>query len=156
MTGKKGSLGFKALMLGLLEGTSFMPRDFSIHTEKPLRARHRKGRYQKACVPGSPGARRRKECPVDKITQAITMIQRAVKHPIKAHDVVADSGFSRKRFIQAIRQIRKQAPHVVCGARKDKRKYAYRGSLVDAYESLGLLFEEIVAELREKHLTERL
>ncbi len=154
---KKGpNLGFKALILGLFEGTSFMPLDFSIHTEKPISARHRKERYQKACVPGSPGAERRTECSMDKITQANPMIKRAVKHGIKAHDVLADSGFRRKRFIQAIRQIRKQALHVVCGARKDKRKYGYRGAQVDAYESLGLLFKEIVAKLREKHLAERL
>jgi len=53
--------------------------DFSIHAEKPLRGKHGKEQYQKECVPDSPGATRRKECSVDKITQAIIMIKRAVK-----------------------------------------------------------------------------
>ncbi len=100
MAGKKGAkLGFKDLVLGWFDGTSFIPLDFSIHAEKPLRGKHRKAQYQKECVPDSPGAKRRKECSVDKITQAITMIKRAVKHGIKAHDVLADSWFSSKRFI---------------------------------------------------------
>jgi len=118
-------------MLGWFDGTSFVPLDFSIHAEKPLRGKHRKAPYQKVCRPGSPGATRRKECSTDKISQAITMIQRAVKHGVQARYVLADSWFSSQGFIQAIRQT-KQAMHVVCGVRKDQRKYGYKGTQVDA------------------------
>jgi len=72
-------LGFKDLVLGGWDGTRCISWDFSIHAEKPLRGKHGKEQYQKECVPDSPGATRRKECSVDKITQAITMIKRAVK-----------------------------------------------------------------------------
>ena len=143
VAGKQGSkLGFKDLVLGWFDGTSFIPLDFSIHAEKPLRGKHRKEQYQKECKPGSPGATRRKECSMDKITQAITMIKRAVKHGVKAHYVLADSWFSSKGFIQAIRQIRHHAMHVVCGVRKDKRKYGYRGTQVDAKALLARLKHE--------------
>ena len=140
VAGQKGSkLGFKHLMLGWFDGTSFVPLDFSIHAEKPLRGKHRKAQYQKDCRPGSPGATRRKECSTDKISQAITMIKRAVKHGVKARYVLADSWFSSKGFIQAIRQIKQQAMHVVCGVRKDKRKYGYQGTTLDAQGLLARL-----------------
>ena len=128
----KTRLGFKDLVLGYFDGTSFTPLDFSIHAEKGLRGKQRKEQYKKTCVPGSPGHKRRKECTVDKITQAMTMIKRAVKHGFRAKYVLTDSGFSSKGFIQAMRQIKNQALHVVCGVRKDKRQYTYQGKKLDA------------------------
>ncbi len=68
---------------------------------------------------------------MDKITQAITMVKRAVKHGSRAKYVLTDSGFSSKGFIQAMRQIQNQALHVVCGVRKDKRQYTYQGKKLD-------------------------
>jgi hypothetical protein len=131
--GRRGTkLGFKDLVLGWFDGTSFLPVDFSIHSEKPLRGKRRKAQYHKDCIPGSPGATRRKECATNKIDQTVAMIKRAVKHGIRVRYVLVDSWFSSKGFIQAVRQIRHQAMHVVCGVRKDKRKYEYQGVAVDA------------------------
>ena len=45
--------------------------------------------------------------------------------------MLTDSGFSNKGSIQAIRQIKSQALHVVCGVRKDKRQYLYQGKKFD-------------------------
>ena len=101
----KTRLGFKDLILGYFDGTSFTPLDFSVHAEKALRGKARKAQYKKTGVPGSPGNRRRQECSVDKITQAITMVKRAIKHGFRAKYVLTGSWFSSKGFIQAMRQI---------------------------------------------------
>jgi hypothetical protein len=73
----KTLLGFKHLVLGFFDGTTFIPLDFSIHTEQRLRGRKRQEQYRKICRPGSPGFIRRQECAVDKIPQAIAMVKRA-------------------------------------------------------------------------------
>ena len=127
----KTKLGFKDLVLGYFDGKGCTPPDFSIHAEKALRGKTRKEPYKKASAPGSPDNTRRKECTVDKIT-SITMVKRAVKHGFRAQYVLTDSGFSRKGFIQAMREIKNHALHVVCGVRKDKRQYLYRGKKLDA------------------------
>ncbi len=129
---RKTRLGFKDLVRGYFDGKSFTPLDFSIHAEKALRGKKRQEPYKKTCVPGSPGNKRRKECTVDKITQSITMIKRAVKHGFRAKYVLTDSGFSSKGFLQAMRQIQNHAMHVGCGGRKDKRQYTYQGEKLDA------------------------
>ncbi|MCL5972422.1 MAG: transposase [Firmicutes bacterium] len=127
----KTRLGFKDPVLGYFDGKSFIPLDFSIHSEKGLRGKPRIVQYKKPGVPGSPGNTRRQECTVDKITQAMTMIKRAVKHGFRAKYVLTDSGFRSKGFIQTVRQIKSQALHVVCGVRKDKRQYTYQGKKMD-------------------------
>ncbi len=143
VAGKKGSkLGFKHLMLGHFDGKSFIPLDFSIHSERALRGKQRKEQYKKHCVPGSSGEKRRKECTVDKITNALAMIKRAVKHGWMAKYVLADSWFSSKEFIQTIRQIKNKEMHVVCGIRKDKRKYSYKGTKLNAQELHATLKKE--------------
>ena len=103
----KTLLGFKHLVLGFFDGTTFIPLDFSIHAEQRLRGRKRREPYRKTCQPGSPGAIRRQECAEDKITPAIARVKRAVKHGFQAHYVLADSGFGSQGFIQAIRPIKK-------------------------------------------------
>ena len=138
----KTRLGFKDLVLGYFDGKSFTPLDFSIHAEKGLRGKPRKEQYKKTCVPGSPGNTRRKECTMDKITQSIAMVKRAVKHGFRAKYVLTDSRFSSKGFIQAMRQMKNHALHVVCGVRKDKRQYTYHGKKVDAKALIVALKQE--------------
>ncbi len=72
----KTLLGFKHLVLGFFDGTTFIPLDFSIHAEQRLRGRKRREQYRKPCQPGSPGSLRRKECTRDKMTQAIALVKR--------------------------------------------------------------------------------
>ncbi len=135
----KTLLGFKHLVLGFFDGTTFIPLDFTIHAERPLRGRKRREQYRKTCRPGSAGSIRRKECATDKMTQAIAMVKRAVKHGFQAHYVLADSWFGSKGFIQAIRQIKHGALHVICGVRMDKRQYLYHGNTVNAQTLLASL-----------------
>ena len=135
----KTLLGFKHLVLGFFDGTTFIPLDFTIHAEKRLKGRQRREQYRKICLPGSPGSIRRKECDRDKLTQGLALIKRAVKQGFQAHYVLVDSWFGSKRFIQAIRQIKNGALHVICGMRKDQRQYRYHGHTVNAKSLLAML-----------------
>jgi len=140
---KKGSkLGFKNLTLGLFDGKSFSPLDFSLHMEKKLKVKERKKQYQKEVDPRSPGAKRRKECQDDKISNALKMLKRAVKHGFKAKYVLVDSWFSSKEFIRTIRELKDQSMHVVCGVRKDKRYYTYNEQKMNAKTLLATLKKE--------------
>jgi len=69
----------------------------------------------------------KKECNVNKITNGIRMLKRAVKHGFKANYVLVDSWFPSKDFIQSVRSMKQGMMHVVCAMRKDFRKYAYNG-----------------------------
>jgi len=57
---KKTPLGFKNLTLGLFDGKSFMPIDFSFHSEKQLKKKDRKEQYKKERNSKSNGAKRKK------------------------------------------------------------------------------------------------
>lgn len=140
---RKGSkLGFKNLTMGLFDGKSFIPLDFSLHTEKKLKAKQRKEQYQKLRDSRTAGAKREKECSIDKITNAIQMIKRAVKHGFMAKFVLVDSWFGSKGFIKAIREIKNKAMHVICGVRRDKRRYDYNGKQLNAKQLLSMLKQE--------------
>lgn len=138
----KKTLGFKNLTLAFFDGKTMTPLDFSLHSEKQLKTKYRKEQYQKQCKPSSNGQKRRKECTVDKITNGIRMIKRAVKHGFKANYVLVDSWFSSKGFIQSMREIKNQALHVICAVRKDKRNYTYNGSKLNAKQLLSTLKKE--------------
>jgi hypothetical protein len=153
VAGKQGSkLGYKNLTLGLFDGKSFCPVDFSLHSEKALKkARHRKEQYKKQRDAKSAGAKRIQECTVDKITNGLNMLKRAVKHGFQAKYVLVDSWFSSLEFIQTVRGLGKKNMHVVCGMRKDKRNYTYNGEQVNAKQ----LFVKLKKEQKEKRCRKR-
>ena len=144
VSGKQGyKLGYKNLTLGLFDGKSFNPLDFSLHAEKPLKkARHRKEQYRKKRQSRSSGAKRIQECRIDKITNGLNMLKRAVKQGFRAKYVLVDSWFSSKEFIQTVRRLGKTPMHVICGIRKDKRKYTYQGTSLNAKKLLTVLKNE--------------
>ncbi len=78
------------------------------------------------------------------------MTKRAVKHGVRAKYVLTDSWFSSKGFIQAMRQIKNHALHVVCGVRKDKRQYTYRGKKLDA-QALHATLKKRATRSRKLH-----
>lgn len=82
------------------------------------------------------GAKRQKECKVDKITNGIRMLKKAVKHGFKANYVLVDSWFPSKDFIQSVRNMKQGMMHVICAVRKDFRKYTYNGEKLNAKELL--------------------
>jgi hypothetical protein len=112
--------------MGFFDGKSFIPLDFSLHSEKPLKKKYRKEQYKKERKAQSNGEKRKKECKVDKITSGIRMLKRAVKHGFKANYVLVDSWFPSKDFIRSVRNMKQGMMHVVCAVRKDFRKYTYK------------------------------
>jgi hypothetical protein len=144
VAGKKGNkLGFKNLTLGLFDGKSFNPLDFSLHAEKQLKkAGHRKEQYKKERHPLSSGAKRIRECKVSKITNGLKMLKRAVKQGFHAHYVLVDSWFSSYEFIKTVRGLGKKPMHVICGIRKDKRNYTYKKDSLAANKLLAVLKTE--------------
>jgi hypothetical protein len=140
VAGKKGNkLGFKNLTLGLFDGKSFLPLDFSLHSEKLLKAKYRKQQYQKQRDSKSPGAKRMKECSFDKISNGLQMLKRAVKHGFRAKYLLTDSWFSSKAFIETTRSLAGKEMHVICGVRKEKRYYCYNGENLNAKQLLATL-----------------
>ena len=134
VAGKKGcKLGFKNLTLGIFDGKSFLPLDLTLQAEKPLKkARHRKERFKKQRDPKSAGAKRIQECHVSKITNGLNMLRRALKQGFRAKYVLVDSWFSSYEFIKTVRESSKKSMHLICGVRKDGRKYLYKGDSLNA------------------------
>ncbi|WP_255259811.1 transposase [Lentibacillus sp. CBA3610] len=143
---KKSTLGFKNLTMGFFDGKSFTPLDFSLHSEKALKRRDKKKQYNKERDPKSNGAKRKKECEMDKITSALRMLKRAVKHGFRAKYVLVDSWFPSKDFLSTVRDIKNGAMHVICAVRRDFRKYSYNGEELNAKE----LFKVLKKEKKEK------
>lgn len=108
-------VGFKNLTLGLFDGKSFNPLDFSLHADK--KQRH----------PKSSGAKRIRECNISKIMNGLAMLKRAVKQGFKANYVLVDSWFSSHDFIQTVRGLGKKLMHLLCGIRQDKRSIPTKG-----------------------------
>lgn len=143
-SGKKGSVkyGFKNLVLGYFDGKSITPLDFSIHKERLLPKKKRKKQFKKECIKNSNGSKRRQECNVDKITNTLAMIKRAVKNGFVAKYVLVDSWFPSLNFVKEIRGIRDGAMHLVAGIKNDNRKYEYNGELLNGKELIVKLKSE--------------
>lgn len=138
--GKKSSVpGFKNLMLGHYDGKSIIPIDFSIHKEKVLPKSKRKAQFKKEYKKNSNGGKRRIECNLDKITNSLNMIKRAVKNGFKAKYVLNDSWFTSRKYIKTIRSIKDGGMHLIAGIKRDKRKYTYNGIDLNGKELLNNL-----------------
>lgn len=144
VAGRKGhKLGFKDLTLGLFDGKSFNPLDFTLQAEKRLKkARHRKEQYRKQRNSKSCGAKRIRECHVSKITNGLAMLKRAVKQGFRAKYVLVDSWFSSHEFIQTVRGLGKEPMHLICGIRQDARYYTYHEESLNAHELHKVLKSE--------------
>jgi len=103
-------LGFKGLVLSFWDGVSFIPVDFSLHNEKGknpakpygLSKKVARERYNKKRPDNSPGALRKKELEKSKITSLIEMIDRTLKHGIKAEYLLVDSWFMCEELLRFI------------------------------------------------------
>jgi len=146
---RKTVYGFKILTLAYYDGTSSIPLDFTIHTEKKLERKKAKNQYKKAVDPRSNGSKRRKETKTSKIMQAATMIKRAVKNGFVADYVLCDAWFTSKDFIQQIRGIKDGAIHIIAGIRNDKRHYGYGEQMLNANQIIGLLKKTDVHRCRK-------
>lgn len=108
----KYTLGMKVLTLGLWDGKSFIPLDFSIHNEpgkkkvRGLKASELKSQFRKTRSITSPSFKRVEEISTDKIEMAISMIRNAVKKLKTIDYVLADSWFICEKFISEINKIK--------------------------------------------------
>lgn len=131
-------LGMKALVLGLWDGTSFLPLDFSIHNEpgnKGLRGLSKDqlaAQFSKQRADGSPGRLRADEVSACKTTTGLAMIKAAIAKKIIPHYVLADSWFISDGFLKGIKMIAAKAKKTigVIGLMKSNRKVAVNGKLV--------------------------
>lgn len=135
-------LGFKLLVLAFWDGNSLIPLDFSYHAEKGknkkypfgLLKRQLRHRFSKPRPTGTAGATRAQEVSVDKITNAIALIKRAIKHGFVPEYVLSDSWFSVERFITTVRQLKQGLIHFLGMVKMDKRRYDYQGQQLNANE----------------------
>ena len=127
----KHIVGYKMLCLGLWDGMSFIPLDFSYHNEKGkkknfgLSLKERKRQYKKPREPKTNGAKRKQELRSEKPKNTLKMLRRALRNGISATYVLADSWFCSENFIRQIRSMANGALHLICACRQDKRKYSY-------------------------------
>jgi hypothetical protein len=140
-------LGFKFLLLAFWDGNSLIPLDFSYHAEKGKNKKYPFGllkrqlnqRFTKPRSKDTAGYRRAQEVFVDKITTAIALIKRAVKHGFVPDYVLSDSWFSTKKLIKAVRQLKQGIIHFLGMVKMDQRLYDYQGQQLNAKELIKKL-----------------
>jgi hypothetical protein len=130
-------LGFKLLVMGYWDGTSFIPLDFSLHRErgknkeKPfgLKKKEYKNQYRKQRKTGSFTDERDSEADMSKIDCAIKMLKRAVSMGFVVDYVLMDSWFTCDAFINAVQSLKKQTIHLIGMYKTVKSKFSFKGEL---------------------------
>ncbi len=128
------ALGFKLLLMGYWDGTSFIPLDFSLHREKGkngnkpfgLTKKEFKKQYRKKRDKESPAYKRIKESDNSKIDIAIQMFWRAITKKFKVDYVLLDSWFTCEAFINATKKVKKQTIHLIGMYKIAKTKFEYK------------------------------
>jgi hypothetical protein len=129
-------LGLKMLCLGYWDGKSFIGLDFCFSKEKQKSKKQKvrkwlrkmqQGLFKKKRPNGTSGHKRNAETCVNKPTNGIEMIKRAIKNGFVADYVLVDSWFVSENFIKTIRSIKNSMLHVLGMCRMDKRKYEIAG-----------------------------
>jgi len=145
---RKSIIGFKGLVLGYWDKSSFIPLDFCLQNEKGQNKNKPQGmeksklkqRLKKKRDKKQPGYRRVTELNKSKILNALTMLRRAVKRGYKASYVLFDSWFTCKESISTIRALNKGKTHVLCIAKMNNWKYQFSdGKLYNLKEILRIL-----------------
>jgi len=99
---QKAVLGYQLLVMGLYDGSIFIPINFSFHREKGrnkkklfgLKPKYYRKQYRKKRDPKTAGVKRKKELDLNKIKSAVNMIISAGKKGINADYVLTDSWFT--------------------------------------------------------------
>jgi len=132
----RGILGFKLLVMGYWDGTSFLPLDFSLHREEGknktypfgLRKKDCRKQFKKRRSPHSHGFDRSKEADQSKIESMISMFKRAVSYGIKIDYILVDSWFTCEALIDAIAQVKKQTIHLIGMYKIASTRFEYNGN----------------------------
>jgi predicted nucleic acid-binding Zn finger protein len=131
------TLGFKLLLMGYWDGTSFIPLDFSLHREygknqdKPfgLKKKELKRQYNKKRDKGSFSQERAMEADMSKIECAIKMFKRAVSQGFMVDYVLMDSWFTCESLINAVLSVKKQTVHLIGMYKIVKTKFGYQDKM---------------------------
>lgn len=134
-------LGFKGLFLALFDGKSFLPLDFSLHSEKGKRKQYPfglkiselKNQYKKLRRDELPGSIRKNELTTPKNNVLIQMIKRAWRKGIRAEYLLVDSWFIDESLINFVL---KSTMFLLGMCKMDKRLYVADGR---EYNARGLL-----------------
>jgi predicted nucleic acid-binding Zn finger protein len=128
-------LGFKMLLMGYWDGTSFIPVDFSLHREKGrnkekpfgLKKKELKKQYRKNRRISTYSHERSKEADTGKIESALKMFSRAIAQGFKADYLLMDSWFTCEAFIDAVLNVKHQVTHLIGMYKTPKTKFEYMG-----------------------------
>ena len=137
-------LGFKGLFLSLFDGKSFLPLDFSLHSEKGRREEtpfgmkksELKKQSRKTRVQDLPGGKRKEELTIPKTIILIELIKRAWKKGIRAEYLLVDSWFIDEGLISFML---KRTMFLLGMCKMDKRLYEYKGKECNARNLLARL-----------------
>ena len=130
-------LGYKLLLLGYYDGSSFLPLDFSLHRERGkrakcpygLKAKELKKQYRKHREQHALSQQRIKELDEKKSEVMLQMIKRAFKKGFKASFILADSWF----FSYALLALCKQLKTKLIGmAKLGNTKFKYKNKAISA------------------------
>jgi len=139
----KSVLGFQKLVLGLFNGSHFIPISNHICTgKKKPKAKSKATRYKKIpkserIHPDSPGACERASIDQTKLDKVISMLRQALRKGFTASAVLFDSWFCFNSFI--IRIVESLKLNVICQLKNMPRtnKYLYRGKCYSLKELFG-------------------
>jgi len=134
-------LGFKGLVFSFWEGKSFLPLDFSLHSEKGkypekpfgLKKAEIANQSKKERPADSPGAVRKSELTISKTIILIQMIRRAWSKGIHADYLLVDSWFMDDALISFVMKSRM---FLLGMCKMDKRLYDFKGKSYNARQLL--------------------
>jgi|SRR5271157_3047948 len=126
-------LGFKGLIMGYCDSRSFIPVDFSLHSEKGkhpdkpfgLKPEELKRQYTKQRQPDLPGFTRENERRVSKSENTIAMIKRALRHRLTVDYILVDSWFMNLGLIAYVYALK--SVYLLGMCKFDDRKYIFKG-----------------------------
>ena len=169
---KRSVLGFKLLVMGYWDGTSFIPVDFSLHREfgnnkeRPygLKKKELKRQYKKKREKGSLSQQRAEEADMSKIDMAIKMFKRAIAQGFQIDYVLMDSWFTCDAFIDAVLQVKGQTVHLIGMYKIATTKFLYKaqkytyGQLRNLLgkpkrcRSLGMYYNQAIVDFNGKEI----
>ncbi|MBA3901440.1 MAG: transposase [Bacteroidetes bacterium] len=139
----RSELGYRLLQLGLYDGKSFLPLNFSFHREKGknkekpygLTRQESKDQYNKCRAKGSPGARRVDILDASKIETGIKMITKACKK-LQISYLLMDSWFTCQRMLECAKDAN---VHLIGMMKMGNANYSYKGTELNSGELLQRL-----------------
>jgi len=127
--------GFKLLVLGIWDGKSFCPVDFTLHREAGRNKKRRYGltrtkrgqQYSKSRAPHHPGSKRTRELDSSKAVQAVALLRRALWRGLSFDYVLTDSWFFSASLLTAVRSLAGGRVHLVAMAKMGTARYTWQG-----------------------------